>query len=96
MNFFDFLEKHSSETQPIAKTTFVNVTPQVQTSTFKVIKKGDMVKIKAMQNSPYNVYKGYLAEIKEYKQGSDYARVFLHAVCHHNNIKLHIDHFSVL
>jgi hypothetical protein len=101
MNFFDFLEKHSSENQTITNPHKTKQDPSinqthVSTNTFKAIRNGDMVRIIHLPNSPYNVYKGYLAEIREYKNGSEYARLFLHAVSHHNNIKLPLDHFTLL
>ena len=47
-----------------------------------------MCRVIRLEGSSLNSFKGYLAEIKEYKKGNDHALVILHAqnVC--NKIKI--------
>ena len=57
-------------------------------------KRGETVLITKYENSIFNVYKGYYAEIKEYRENSDYAFVILPALNYPILMKIHIGHFT--
>lgn len=54
---------------------------------------GKTVKIVYLPKSPYNIYKGYIGEIKDYKKQNNYAMVFLNATNEHKIIQLPLKHF---
>lgn len=56
-------------------------------------KRGETVKIIRYENSIFNLYKGYYAEIKQYKENSSYAYVILPAMNYPSLIKIPIVHF---
>lgn len=56
------------------------------------IKRGDYVKIIGLPNSNLNSYKGYIGEIKDYKQDQDFALVFLHGITALSIIKFPLKH----
>lgn len=89
MDFLQFLQSSASTD---------HTRPQIHTETPLTIDlcRGNMVKIIRKQNSSLNYYKGYVGEIKEYKQGRDKALVFLHAINSYTRIWFPIDHFYVL
>ncbi len=62
---------------------------------YKNVKVGDSIRVIKYGNSHLNVYKGYIGEVKAYKEGQDYAMVFLHAIQSYNLIKMPIEHFTV-
>lgn len=59
------------------------------------LKIGTFIKIVHYKNSPYNVYKGYIGEIKDIKQNSNTAVINLHAINENRSIILPIDHFII-
>lgn len=59
------------------------------------LKIGTFVKIIHYKNSLYNVYKGYIGEIKDFKQNSNTAVINLHAINENRSIILPIDHFII-
>jgi len=59
-------------------------------------KKGEIVLIVKYNNSIFNTYKGYYAEIKEYKENSNVAHVILQALNYPTLIKMPIQHFKKL
>ena len=60
------------------------------------IKRGDYVKIIGLPNSNLNSYKGYIGEIKDYKQDQDFALVFLHCITALSIIKFPLKHLIKL
>lgn len=64
-----------------------------ETTVYKNIKKGDLVKIIYIKDSILNTYKGYIGEIKEYRKDMDSAVIFLHCITSFTSIKFPIEHF---
>jgi hypothetical protein len=62
-------------------------------STYKNIKRGDFIKIIYQKNSILNSYKGYIGEIKEYRNEQNTAVIFLHAISTFRLIRFPITHF---
>ena len=65
----------------------------IQNTNFK---KGEVVMITKFENSMFNIYKGYYAEIKKYNQNSDHAYVILPALNYPTLMKIPIGHFTKL
>ena len=63
---------------------------------YKNVKKGDMVRIIHNENSILNLYKGYIGEIRDYKNEQDFAIVFLHGINSQTFIKCPLQHFIPL
>ena len=63
---------------------------------YQNLKKGDHVKIVYLENSPFNYYKGYIAEIREYIKGAEHAFVCLPAQNTQNKLKISIKQFIKL
>jgi hypothetical protein len=59
-------------------------------------KRGETVMIVRHENSIFNIYKGYYAEIKEYRQNSEHAYVILPALNYPKLMKIPIVHFQKL
>lgn len=57
------------------------------------IKFGDYIQIIYNKGSIYNYYKGYIAEVKEYKNGKDDAVICLLGLPHFKTIRIPITHF---
>jgi len=57
-------------------------------------KKGEFVMINKYENSKFNMYKGYLAEIKEFRKNTDHAYVILPALSYPRLMKIPINHFK--
>jgi len=57
---------------------------------------GDMIKVVYKNDSMYNIYKGYIGEIKYYRKGSTTARIFLYPKIQYTEINLPLDHFIKL
>ena len=91
MDFFQFID--TSSQQPTTTTT-TEKTVGFQTD-YQNVKKGQMVKIVRKENSNLNMYKGYLAEIRDYKKGNDYVMLVLLAVVYPKLMKFPIDHFII-
>lgn len=62
----------------------------------ETFKKGDICKIIRLENSHNNIFKGYHAEIKEYKLYTDYCLVYIPATNNMTKIKIHKDHLISL
>lgn len=60
------------------------------------LKKGDMVVIQHLPNSSYNIYKGYYAEIREYRKNNDVATISLIATANQKHIRVPVEHFKKL
>lgn len=58
-----------------------------------MIKRGDFIKMIYKEKGGYNMYKGYIGEIREYRKGQDYAMVILHAMVNMRLMRVPIDHF---
>jgi hypothetical protein len=63
---------------------------------YKNVKKGNMVRIIYNENSILNLYKGYIGEIRDYKNEQDFAIVFLHGINSQTFIKCPLQHFILL
>ena len=63
---------------------------------YKNVKKGNMVRIIYNENSILNLYKGYIGEIRDYKNEQDFAIVFLHGITSQTFIKCPLQHFILL
>lgn len=61
---------------------------------YQNIRKGECVKIIYVANSEFNCYKGYIAEIREYTRGCDYAFICLPAKNKQDKFKIPIAHFQ--
>ena len=101
MNFFEiFAQQSNSPTrriEPVEKglsdKNHAQLTRQSGATLYNDIRKGDFVKIIRLQNSVYNIYTGYIGEIKDYKRNQDTALVFLHAINNPTPIRMSINHF---
>jgi len=85
MDFFALIDQKSQVEKPSA----------VMNMEFKHIQQGMFVRIIYLPKSQLNVYKGYKGEIKEYKQGKNYALITLLGVLNFPTIKLPLDHFVI-
>jgi hypothetical protein len=63
---------------------------------YKNVKKGNMVRIIYNENSVLNSYKGYIGEIRDYKNEHDFAVIFLHGITNQTFIRFPLKHFVVL
>lgn len=89
MNFFNNnFNGNSSGNLELKQPAFVSNVMSSQD--FKI---GQYVRIGYVKDSPYNIYKGYIAEIKQYKHGLTFAIVTFHAICHYNRVRIPIEHF---
>jgi hypothetical protein len=88
MNFINFVNKSKT----IGDVAEVNLQ---QTGT-RQLKKGEVIRIVYCKDSPYNIYKGYIGEIRDYKKGMDTAVVFLYAVASYKLLILPLEHFVVI
>ena len=106
MDFFQFLQNSSDTTNKKPnKKNIVKTQDQTQDqeqdnqqqnqeiTVYKNIKRGDFVKIIYLKNSNFNIYKGYVGDIREYRKDQNYAIIFLHAISSSNNIRFPIEHF---
>ncbi len=71
-------------------------TSSLVTSKDNDLKNGDTVIICYLENSPYNTYKGYIGEVKEYRKHNDVATVSLIATSNQKHIRVPIEHFKKL
>jgi hypothetical protein len=55
-----------------------------------------MVRIIYNENSVLNSYKGYIGEIRDYKNEHDFAVIFLHGITNQTFIRFPLKHFVVL
>ncbi len=67
-----------------------------QHTVYQDVKVGNNIRVIKYDNSPLNIYKGYVGEIKAYKSGQNYAMIFLHAIQTYNLIKMPLEHFIIL
>jgi hypothetical protein len=105
MDFFSYLQNSGNKqkkilTESIDSQDNYDNNNQSSPNSYHVLnsnfKRGEMIIIKRYENSKFNVYKGYIAEIKEYKKNSDHAYVILHALNYPSLIKIPIVHFEKL
>jgi hypothetical protein len=64
-----------------------------ENTVYKNIKRGDFIKIIYLENSNLNSYKGYIGEIRDYRNDQESAVIFLHGISSNNAIKFPIQHF---
>lgn len=98
MDFFQFLSNSTEQTTEKINDTKASTSKQtshsqLETTLYKTLKVGDFIKIIFSQNSNLNVYKGYIGEIKEYKQDQTHALIFLHGISAPTIIKFPLYHF---
>jgi len=91
MDFFQFLENSNKKKEN--KNTPQN-TSASEVEVYRKFKKGDFVKIVYVKDSLLNYYKGYIGEIREYRQNQDFAIVFLHAINAVTYIKFPLGHLE--
>jgi hypothetical protein len=70
--------------------------PQSNLNIYKNIRKGNMVKIKKLDNSELNYYKGYIGEVRYYKKDQTQALIFLHARNNNVVISFPLTHLELL
>jgi ribosomal protein L21E len=97
MDFLQFLATPQAQTQtgehPHTQNS-VSVSKQLNSQDlYKNIRKGDLVVVVRKKNSPHNLYKGYVGEVREYIKNQNVALVMLHAPSSTKLLKLSIDHF---
>jgi hypothetical protein len=96
MDFFSYLQnsgknsKNNNEHKDIQKLEILSNSNDIKYNNFK---RGEIIKIIRFENSKFNIYKGYFAEIKSYKKDSDHAYVILLAQNYPKLIKIPISHF---
>uniref|UniRef100_A0A6C0E0X8 KOW domain-containing protein n=1 Tax=viral metagenome TaxID=1070528 RepID=A0A6C0E0X8_9ZZZZ len=105
MSFINFLKANGvsvkeesllqSETKKI-RNTIISSHNNKPSELTRCLQKGCMIKVIKYKNSPYNIYKGYIGEIMDYKRDMDTALVFLHALNSFNLIKLPLQHFIII
>lgn len=98
MDFFSYLQNSGNESikknKKIEQENLENINDKhLQNTNFK---RGEVVIIQKYENSAFNTYKGYYAEIKKYNQNSDHAYVILPALNYPILIKIPINHFAKL
>jgi len=87
-------EDNDNQAKSIKKVESDSIKKDIYNTTlYKNIKKGDIVKIIGVKDSFLNIYKGYIGEIKDYKRDQDYALVFLHPIITSPIVKFPINHF---
>lgn len=88
--------QHTKDTEitgiGVGTDTIQQSTPLNELNSYSV-KTGDFVKIVFKENSPLNIYKGYIGEIRDYRKGQQFAMVMLEAIVSKQIIKFSIDHF---
>jgi hypothetical protein len=94
MNFFN-LQPTSAATTTSTKTSNDASIKNAHT-VYQNIRAGNMIKIVRLEGGGFNHCKGYIGEVKEYKQGQVTALVILHAVNTPQLIKMPIEHFIKL
>lgn len=91
MNFINFISSNSSN-------QLTDVNNQQEGHVLSSFKRGDVIQIIRYKNSPYNMYKGYIGEVKDYKKGMDKISVYLYAMASYKLLILpleHIHHFNI-
>lgn len=58
-----------------------------------LLRRGHFIKMIYKPNGQYNMYKGYIGEIRDYRRGQDYAMIILHAMVNLKVMRVPIDHF---
>jgi len=96
MTFINFLKSNGVSTETSPQKDGPNVHVDTEHNSNRVLQKGTTIKVIKYRNSPYNIYKGYIGEIKDYKRDMDTALVFLHAISSFNLIRLPLEHFIVI
>lgn len=79
MDFLKFTESNKSTTKHHVK--------------YNNIKIGQFIKVHYLPGSLLNSYKGYIGEVREYKQGQEHALITLHALNTQRPIRMSIEHF---
>lgn len=91
-----FLLNKDQKSSPINETSIRSNEPNNTVRTDmndSIIKKGDFIKMVYKEKGGYNMYKGYIGEIRNYRKGQDYAMVILHAMINMKLMRIPIDHF---
>jgi hypothetical protein len=101
MDFFKLFKNSTSTNQnpsTSAETDKKNTSRSIQSQStglqaYQNVKKGDRIMIVRLAGSPLNFYKGYLGEIREYRNGCDYAIVVLQTTCYPRLLHMPLNHF---
>lgn len=97
MNFIDFLNQ-SNENLTKPKDENIKQHQEVKVGLYndkslKNISIGQTIKVVYFPNSPYNIYKGYIGEIRDYKKENNHAMICLNATNEYKVIQLPLKHF---
>lgn len=60
------------------------------------LKQGSIVTIIKYKESKYNIYKGYIGEVKEYKKNDYYLSILLYATNYPTKVFIHRDHVELI
>jgi hypothetical protein len=90
MNFLNF-DNDKPKKLPTDKAQIISYHHQ-----YNNIKIGQFVRVHYLQGSSLNDFKGYIGEIRDYKQGQEHALVTLHALNTQRPIKMNIQHFHLI
>lgn len=58
-----------------------------------IMRKGNYIKMIYKEKGGWNMYKGYIGEIRQYRKGQDFAMIILHAMANMKLMKVPIEHF---
>lgn len=83
-------------TKPINRPVVENASSPAAHTVYKDVRVGERIKVVRMEGGPFNSYKGYIGEVKDYKRGQDSALVILHAVNCPKLIRMPLEHFVKL
>ena len=89
-------KNQNQKNSKIKNTTDSINAPQSNLNIYKNIRKGNMVKIKKLDNSELNYYKGYIGEVRYYKKDQTQALIFLHARNNNVVISFPLTHLELL
>lgn len=60
------------------------------------LKQGSIVSIVKYKESKYNIYKGYIGEVKDYRKNDSYLTVLLYATNYPTKVFIHRDHVELI
>ena len=90
MNFFDLPKQNTTKECQIK-----HKLPESQNH-IKLVRIGQLIRIKRLDGGKYNYFKGYIGEIKDYRKGQNTALIVLHALNTPQCYKIPLDHFDTL
>lgn len=60
------------------------------------LKQGSIVSVIKYKDSKYNIFKGYIGEVKEYKKNDTYLSILLYAINYPKKLFIHKDHVQLV